>query len=116
VTAGTVTKYGFDLRNSIFTLSLTAPTPTQEATPTEIFLSDFHFPRGETGVDVSGGKWTISSDDVGGGADMQKLRWWHAEGEQDIKVTGMSGKAAAIGGDEEEGYLDQCQQSTCTLM
>ncbi|KAH0543322.1 endo-1,4-beta-glucanase [Glutinoglossum americanum] len=115
-TAGTIIKHGFDLRNCIFTLSLTAPTPTQEATPTEIFLPDFHFPRGETAVDVSGGKWTISSGDVGGGVDMQKLRWWHGEGEQDIKITGVKRRAAMAVGGEEDGYLDQCQQSTCALM
>ncbi|KAI9772083.1 MAG: hypothetical protein M1840_001371 [Geoglossum simile] len=116
-TAGTLTAHAFDLRNVIFTLSLTAQTPTPETTPTEIFLPDFHFPRGETGVEVSGGKWTISSEDRKG-VDVQVLRWWHGEGEQDIRVIGVKRKATCttVDGEDDEGYLDQCQQSTCLVM
>jgi Glycoside hydrolase family 5 C-terminal domain len=116
-TAGTLTAHTFDLRNIVFTLSLTAPTPTLETAPTEIFLPDFHFPRSETGVEVSGGKWTISSEDWKG-VDVQVLRWWHGEGEQDIRVIGVKRKATytTVGGEDDEGYLDQCQQSTCSMM
>lgn len=49
---------------------------------------------------------------------IQRLRWWHAEGEHSIKVTGvMRRQNMKLGKEEEEGYYDQCQQSkTCQLM
>jgi len=48
---------------------------------------------------------------------IQKLRWWHAEGNHTLKVTGVQRRQnMALGKEEEEGYLDQCQQSKCSLM
>ena len=116
-TAGDVKSHGFDLRNCVFTLSVWAPKPTQDQAPTEIFLPEFHFPRDNVDVKVSGGKWTISVDDADGGL-MQKLRWWHGEGEQTMKIKGvMRRQGMAMGKEEEEeGYLDQCLKSRCTLM
>lgn len=115
-TAGTIFKSGFDLRNCVFTFTLNAPKATAEDVPTEIFLPEFHFPKDKCSVDVTGGKWSISTDDADGGL-IQRLRWWHAEGEQSIRVTGMMRRQnMALGKEEEEGYLDQCQQSKCVVM
>jgi hypothetical protein len=113
---GKVISYGFDLRNCIFTLKLKADKVAAEDSPTEIFLPEFHFPKDVCDVVVSGGKWTINTDDADGGM-IQRLRWWHAEGEQTIKVTGVQRRQnMSLGKEEEEGYLDQCQQSRCSVM
>ena len=115
----TLNDYVFDLRNCTFTLSLKAPSSTPSDTPTVVFLPDWHFPAGNTQVEVSGGKWTISVDEEDGGL-IQTLQWWHADGEQKIKVQGLKrpqGKAQGSG--EEEGYLEQCQQTAgrnCIVM
>jgi hypothetical protein len=66
---------------------------------------------------VSGGKWSISNDDGEGGGVIQILKWWHREGEQTLKVTGVrSASQAILAGEEEAGYLDQCQQTKCSVM
>lgn len=115
-TVGDVTSYGFDLRNATYTLSLECQSATQEDVPTEIFLPEFHFPRDISVVVVSGGKWTISVDDADGGMT-RRLRWWHGVGNQTITVKGVKRRqGTALGKDDEEGYLDQCQQTKCTLM
>ena len=115
-TVGKVTSYGFDLRNCVFTFSLEANRPTTEDVPTEIFLPEFHFPGSDCKVEVSGGKWTISTDDVDGGM-LQRLRWWHGEGKQEMKVQGVKRRQGiSLGKEEEEGYLDQCQQRKCSVM
>jgi hypothetical protein len=80
-THGDVTSFGFDLRSCTFKLSLSTASATAEGTPTVIFLPEFHFPSGQTSVEVSGGKWTISSEETKG-AIQQMLQWWHAEGDQ----------------------------------
>lgn len=117
VTHGDIQEYGFDLRNCTFTLSLTAPSATPEDAPTEIYLPDFHFPRQHTVVAVSGGKWAVEGGEAEGGCSTQLLRWWHSEGEQDIKVTGSKRKVGElVEGSEDDGYLEQCQQSSCVLM
>lgn len=111
-------KYGFDLRNCTFTMSLEASQPVAEAHPTEIFLPEFHFRLHETNVEVSGGKWTIDVDEVDGGT-MQVLRWWHAVGKQNITVKGVRRRQGMESGDEEEeemGYLEQYRQSLCSVM
>lgn len=54
-------------------------------------------------------------DDENGGF-IQKLRWWHAEGEQSIKVQGVVRQNMRVGKEEDDGYLDQCQQSKCAVM
>ncbi|KAI9894194.1 MAG: hypothetical protein M1814_004048 [Vezdaea aestivalis] len=118
-TSGKLKSYGFDFRNAVFLLTLEADVPTPEKAPTEIFLPDLHFPREQAAVEVSGGKWTIGVDgDDGEGGLIQRLRWWHGEGEQTLKVTGVSRKTSAAAGaeDEDEGYLRQCQQSQCCVM
>jgi len=115
-TVGKILKSGFDLRNCIFTFTLHAHKPSTEEKPTEIFLPEFHFPKDKCEIIVSAGKWTITTDDEDGGM-IQKLRWWHVEGEHSIKVTGVQRRQnMALGREEEEGYLDQCQQSKCSVM
>lgn len=121
-TAGDLLKSGFDLRNATFTLSLTAPKATSEDAPTEIFLPDFHFPVSETIVSVSGGKWVIQTDEERS-STVQRLRWWHGEGDQEIKVQGVKRKASEAlnrstmaSSGIEESYLEQCQKGTCVLM
>ena len=67
-------------------------------------------------MDVSGGKWTIGVDDGEAGL-IQKLKWWHGIGEQRLTVKGVKRRAGtAVGKEEEEGYLEQCQQNRCTVM
>jgi hypothetical protein len=109
-TNGSVLKYGFDLRNCLFTFTLDAEAPTKDDTPTEIFLPDYHFPPANTNVQVSGGKWRIDADSVDG-ETMQMLRWWHGVGEQKITVKGAKRKTQeALTPDEDIGYLEQCRQ------
>ncbi|KAF2400031.1 glycoside hydrolase [Trichodelitschia bisporula] len=110
---GDVLAFGFDLRNATFTLKLRALSPTSEDLPTEIFLPEWHFPRDASVIDVSGGKAELFAE-----GEVQVLKWWHAEGEQNISIKGIKRKMAVYNGDlsEEEGYLEQCQKSTCLLM
>ncbi|KAI9676884.1 MAG: hypothetical protein M1817_006723 [Caeruleum heppii] len=118
-TVGRVRSYGFDLRNCTFNLALDAPDAAREEAPTEIFLPEFHFPRENTHVEVSGGKWTISveGEDGGHAGLIQKLRWWHGAGEQQMRIKGMMRRqGVALGKEEEEGYLEQCRQSRCSVM
>lgn len=113
---GDISSYVFDLRTCTFKLSLSAPSSTSEDAPTTAFLPEFHFPSGQASVEVSGGKWTISSDDSSG-VVQQVLRWWHAEGDQTITVKGVVRKpGSALGTDEDEGYLQQCQRENCAVM
>jgi hypothetical protein len=116
-THGDLVSYGFDLRNCAFHLSLSASSATAEDAPTMIFLPEFHFPTQQTSVEVSGGKWTIKSEEAGEGAVQQVLRWWHAEGEQKISVKGVVRKQGSmLGVEEDEGYLRQCQRQACVVM
>jgi hypothetical protein len=116
-TIGKIVSYGFDLRYCIFTLRLQSSTAATDSIATEIFLPEVHFPRDRCEVVVSGGKWSISDEDGGNGCTIQVLRWWHREGEQNIKVTGVrSASQAILAGEDEAGYLDQCQQSKCSVM
>jgi hypothetical protein len=64
-------------------------------------------------VEVSGGKWSISQEN-----ELQVLKWWHMEGDQTLTVKGVVRKSGQPVGstDEEEGYLEQCQKTTCSLM
>lgn len=115
-THGDVTGFGFDLRGCTFKLSLVAPSSTREDGPTIIYLPEFHFPSGQTSVEASGGKWTISTDETNG-AVRQMLRWWHAEGDQTMTVKGVVRKQdGALGTEEDEGYLQQCQRAACMVM
>ena len=115
-TVGSVTSYGFDLRNATFTFALDCKNAATEAIPTEIFLPEFHFPRNNTTVEVSSGKWTISTDEFDGGT-IQMLRWQHGVGKQNMTVKGQQRRQGmALGKDEEEGYYEQCKQTRCSLM
>lgn len=117
VTHGALTQYGFDLRNCTFTLSLVADSATPDEFPTVISLPEIHFPNIQTEVAVSGGKWEIETQDFKSGM-IQHLKWWHAQGDQDIKITGAERKlqGAIDAAAEDEGYLQQCQQGPCIAM
>lgn len=115
-THGDVLSFGFDLRSCTFTLSLNAPSSTEDNTPTEIFLPEFHFPATDTTVEVTGGKWSISIDSADGGLQ-QRLRWWHAAGEQKLTAKGVRRRQGmALGKEEDDGYLEQCRQKACAVM
>ena len=115
-TVGKVTSTAFDLRNATYTFSLECQEPATEEVPTELFLPEFHFPRDGTTIEVSSGKWTLSLDDTDGGL-VQRLRWHHGTGKQSLKVKGAQRRQGmALGKEEEEGYLEQCGQTRCTLM
>ena len=116
VVHGDMLSYGFDLKTCTFRLSLSAPSSTAEDVPTVCYLPEFHFPSGQTTVEVSGGKWTISSEEDSG-AIRQLLRWWHNEGDQSMTVKGVVRKAGSVlGTEEDEGYLQQCQKQNCLVM
>ena len=115
-TVGSVVSSGFDLRNCVFTMELNCKHAATEEEPTEIFLPEFHFPRELTDIKVSSGQWTMSVDDAQG-SDIQRLRWTHGAGQQNITVKGVQRRQGmALGKEEEEGYLEQCRQSKCSLM
>lgn len=118
-THGNVLKYEFDLRNCIFTFSLEAHSVTPETHPTEMFLPDWHFPPGQTNVEVSGGKWRIDFVDVDG-EGMQMMKWWHGEGEQSMTIKGLKRKLGVIdqNGEDEVGYLESFWKlaANCTIM
>lgn len=114
--AGTILSYGFDLRNCTFTLKLLVHESGPDAQTTDIALPEFHFPKDGCEVEVTSGKWMIGADDTGGGL-IQRLRWWHLEGEQIIKITGVRKRQAMmLGLDEDESYLEQCQENKCSIM
>ncbi|KAH8668412.1 putative glycosyl hydrolase [Xylariales sp. PMI_506] len=108
---GAIVNYGFDLKKCTFHLNINGAKAPSQDQPTTVFLPDFHFPRDQCTVEVSGGKWEISTDDEDR-AWVQKLRWWHAEGEQSLRVTGLVRPHNTLNGSAEEaGYLEQCQTS-----
>ncbi|KAL1843587.1 hypothetical protein VTJ49DRAFT_870 [Mycothermus thermophilus] len=116
--AGTVTNYGFDLRQCLFTLSIKAPKTADPDTPTVVFLPPYHFPKDGCSVEVSSGKWEISSDEDET-VLIQRLRWWHGEGEQTLRVSGVIQKHNIGEGAEDAGYYEQCNQgawSSCSVM
>lgn len=116
VTNGVVSDYVFDLRECTFTMSLVGNKGTSDA-PTEIFLPDFHFPETDTEVSVSSGEWSINYVEVKR-VRVQRLQWWHPEGDQHVKVQGLKRKGGALGAPSAEdlGYLEQCQKGGCTVM
>lgn len=119
VVAGDVLSAGFDLRKCTYNLHLKAPKVTNEKFPTVVYLPEFHFPRDECEIAVTSGKWEISIDEDEG-VSLQRLRWWHPEGEQSLTVTGMVRKHNVPAGTaEEDSYLQQCQQgylNSCNIM
>lgn len=113
-THGDLTSYGFDLKNATFKLSLSAASSTPDDAPTVIYLPEFHF-RTST-VEISGGKWSIASEE-NKGAVQQLLKWWHAEGDQTITIKGVVRKQGGpLSSEEDEGYLQQCQKQACVVM
>jgi hypothetical protein len=112
---GAVDSFGFDLRTCTFTLRLEAAEPTPEAAPTEVYLPDWHYPRDTARVEASGGRWVVCEED-----GLQKLRWWHAAGEQSVTVKGVIRTQGFLEPAEGEiGYLEQCNQTwnvNCSLM
>ncbi|KAH8880335.1 glycoside hydrolase [Thozetella sp. PMI_491] len=118
VVAGTITSYGFDLARCEFHLAIEAPHAADPAAPTIVFLPDYHYPKDACTVEVSSGKWEISSDDEEV-AVVQRLTWWHGQDKQTLKVTGVI-KTHNLGepGPEDVGYYEQCNQgaTNCTVM
>ncbi|KAK3346806.1 glycoside hydrolase family 5 protein [Lasiosphaeria hispida] len=120
-TAGVITHYVFDLRTCQFSMTIQAPKVAAPDTPTVVFLPEYHFPKDPCTVEVSSGKWEISSDDDET-ALVQRLKWWHGEGEQSLKVTGLVRKynvVEGVAGAEEGGYYEQCNSSgwgNCNVM
>ncbi|RKF64518.1 putative glycosyl hydrolase [Erysiphe neolycopersici] len=116
-TCGRILNYGFNLRDCTFTLETLNETAMSCDIPTEIFLPGFHFPKDRCEINVSSGKWTVTSDESDGGIN-QLLKWWTPLGKHHIKVIGLqrSQKNMTIGNGDEEYYLDQCQQSKCMIM
>jgi hypothetical protein len=111
VVAGDVLKSGFNLRGCSYELKVSAPKAADNAAPTIVYLPEFHFPRDESEVAISAGKWEISTDDDEG-IMLQRLKWWHPEGEHELTVKGVIRKHNIVEGSAEEaGYLEQCQQS-----
>lgn len=120
--AGDIVSYGFDLRQCVFTLKLKAPKIASSDAPTVVVLPEYHFPRDGCVVEVSSGKWEVSADEEET-VLVQRLRWWHGEGEQVLRVEGAVrkvGNTNVVGErTEEEGYYEQCNQGTwgnCVLM
>jgi glycosyl hydrolase family 5 len=116
-TVGEIKRYGFDLQKCEFALTVQAGAARTD-TPTVVFLPEYHFPKDTCVVEVTSGKWEISSND-----DevvlLQRLKWWHAEGEQSLKVTGLVRKHNFVEGvTEEGGYYEQVNNwiNNCTVM
>ncbi|KAK2858435.1 endo-1,4-beta-glucanase [Arthroderma sp. PD_2] len=113
---GRVIKHGFDLKNCTYMLSLTADSATAADAPTIIYLPELHFPKDKSEITVSGGKWEITSQEFRLGT-VQFLKWWHAEGDQIIKIHGVKRELAVIANPtDNEGYIEQCKQHSCILM
>jgi Glycoside hydrolase family 5 C-terminal domain/Cellulase (glycosyl hydrolase family 5) len=119
-TVGTVVKYGFDLRNCVFTFSLMTDKASTAALATQIYLPDFHFPADKVSVEVTSGTWTIEVHDVDG-ESMQMLKWFHHEGEQSMTVKGVKRKLGVVGGvieEEDVGYFETMRRlaTNCSIM
>ncbi|KAK4124467.1 glycoside hydrolase family 5 protein [Parathielavia appendiculata] len=122
--AGVIKNYGFDLRQCLFSLTIEVPpSPNKGAVdpdaPTVVFLPEYHFPKDACTVQVSSGKWEISSDEEET-VLVQRLRWWHGAGQQTLRVSGVVKKHNfGEGVNEEAGYYEQCNQGTwsnCVVM
>ncbi|KAK3385062.1 glycoside hydrolase family 5 protein, partial [Podospora didyma] len=116
-TAGLILDYNFDLSRCLFSIKIQAPKVAAPETPTVIFLPDYHYPKDACTVEVSSGKWEISSDEEET-AVVQRLHWWHGEGEQTLKIIGVVRKHNGGESNEEAGYYEQCNQgswSNCTM-
>ncbi|KAK0712970.1 glycoside hydrolase family 5 protein [Lasiosphaeria miniovina] len=116
--AGLIKNYVFDLTRCQFSMTIQAPKVAATESPTVIFLPDYHFTKDACSVEASSGKWEISSDEEET-ALIQRLRWWHGEGEQTIKITGLVRKYNGSQASDDPGYYEQCNRGTwssCTIM
>lgn len=120
--AGKLISSGFDLRRATFEMKLTASRQPEDDAPTVVYLPEFHFPKDQCDVVVSSGKWEISTDEEDC-TPLQRLKWWHPEGEQSIRISGLIRKHnLPQGTDEDAGYLEQCQRGygfnfgSCSVM
>jgi hypothetical protein len=116
-TAGHLLKSEFDLRNCTFTLALRATKAASEEAPTEIFLPTTHFAASQTVISVSSGKFVIQSEDKAP-FNVQRLQWWHGQGEQHIKIQGAKRKANKVSpsGMGPDLYSERCQKGSCVVM
>lgn len=81
--SGSLTSYNFAMKSGVFTLEIIGKSCLQdEDFGTEIFVPEFNFPGTEFDVEISSGGW-----DFDDGTRM--LTWWHAEGEQTLKITSL---------------------------
>ncbi|KAJ5475487.1 glycosyl hydrolase [Penicillium diatomitis] len=115
--SGSLTSHVFDLRNCMFTMTLTTDVATKSDAPTEIYLPEFHFPASKIVVAVSGGKWQIDYQEIQS-IRVPRLQWWHAEGEQSIKIEGIKRKPGELNtsSSDEGSYLERCEKGDCRLM
>ena len=119
-TVGSVVKYGFDLRNCTFILTLKADKRSTQELPTQIFLPDFHFPADKVSVEVTSGTWVIEIEEVNG-EGMQVMKWYHHEGEQSMTIKGVKRKLGVPGPnieEEEVGYFETMRRLAvnCSVM
>jgi hypothetical protein len=117
ITNGQILQYGFDLKKCVFSMRLLGEKKgLEQEAATEIYLPDFHFPDTHTVISVSGGEWTIDYSEIHS-VKFQRLRWWHPEGDHNIKIQGVKRKPGdpAVSG-EELSYLEQCQKGGCSMM
>lgn len=103
-------------------MTLTAPRAVEGgAAPTVICLPDFHYPKDNCVVEVTSGKWEIGSDEDEGGVVLQRLRWWHADGQQSIRITGEARRYNSEADEDNVGYYAALSQGVewlgnCTVM
>ncbi|KAK7206880.1 glycoside hydrolase superfamily [Myxozyma melibiosi] len=84
VTAGLPREYGFDLAKKEFSMVIVADDNTgQPSNATQIHVPELHFPNGVMDVRISSGRFEI--DKVA-----QRLRWWHDDGVQSIRIFGLA--------------------------
>lgn len=113
---GDLTSHLFDLKSCTFTMTLMSKKPTASDAPTEVYLPAFHFPEKESAITATGGKWETDTYEIQT-AKLQRLRWWHADGEQSIKIEGVKRKPGNTSDRASEGtYLEQCQAGQCLMM
>jgi hypothetical protein len=120
--AGTISHYYFDLKKCEFNMTLAAPKAVEGgAAPTVIFLPDFHYPKDNCVVEVTSGKWEIASDEEQGGVLLQRLKWWHGDGKQSIRITGEARRYNSEANEDNVGYYAALSQGVewlgnCTVM
>lgn len=115
--SGSLQSHVFDLRNCTFTMTLTAEAATTSEAPTEIYLPEFHFPESKVVVAVSGGRWKIDYQEIQS-IKVPRLQWWHAEGDQSIKIEGVKRKPGQVddSSSEDATYLERCEKGDCRVM